>query len=172
MRLSCRALEKATCNFCVNDIFQGRAPGRILGVDVEAEEIAEGPSAPGADPALAGPHRVGRARAAHAGGGDADDRHPARRSSQPLRRPLPAAPGRVGPAHRPDPPRLLWTAHDRAPARDQRCHHGRFRRPHRGRRHQRPDIGLGGLFRAQSQRAGKPARRCSPTPAPRASPGS
>ena len=41
MRLSCRALEKATCNCCVNDIFQGRAPGRILGVDVEAEEMAE-----------------------------------------------------------------------------------------------------------------------------------
>ena len=40
MRLSCRALEKATCNCCVNDIFQGRAPGRILGVDVEAEEMA------------------------------------------------------------------------------------------------------------------------------------
>ncbi len=41
MRLRCRALEKATCNCCVNDIFQGRAPGRILGVDVEAEETTE-----------------------------------------------------------------------------------------------------------------------------------
>ena len=41
MRLSCRALEKATYNCCVKDIFQGRAPGRILGVDVEAEEMAE-----------------------------------------------------------------------------------------------------------------------------------
>ena len=35
------ALEEANYNFYVNDIFQGRAPGRILGVDVEAEEIAD-----------------------------------------------------------------------------------------------------------------------------------
>ena len=34
------AYEEANYNFYVNDIFQGRAPGRILGVDVEAAEIA------------------------------------------------------------------------------------------------------------------------------------
>ena len=34
------ALEEANYNFYVNDIFQGRAPGRIFGVDVEAEEMA------------------------------------------------------------------------------------------------------------------------------------
>ena len=34
------AFEEANYNFYVNDIFQGRAPGRILGVEVEAEEIA------------------------------------------------------------------------------------------------------------------------------------
>ena len=32
--------EEANYNFYVNDIFQGRAPGRILSVDVEAAEIA------------------------------------------------------------------------------------------------------------------------------------
>ncbi|MDE0428216.1 MAG: PmoA family protein [Caldilineaceae bacterium] len=32
--------EEASYNFYVNDIFQGRAPGRILSVDVEAEELA------------------------------------------------------------------------------------------------------------------------------------
>ena len=35
------AFEEANYNFYVNDIFQGRAPGRILGVGVEADEIAE-----------------------------------------------------------------------------------------------------------------------------------
>ena len=35
------AFEEANYNFYVNDIFQGRAPGRILGVEVEAEEIAD-----------------------------------------------------------------------------------------------------------------------------------
>ena len=35
------AFEEANYNFYVNDIFQGRAPGRILGVGVEAEEIAD-----------------------------------------------------------------------------------------------------------------------------------
>ena len=34
------AHEEANYNFYVNDIFQGRAPGRILSVDVEAAEIA------------------------------------------------------------------------------------------------------------------------------------
>ena len=35
------AFEEANYNFYVNDIFQGRAPGRILGVEVEADEIAD-----------------------------------------------------------------------------------------------------------------------------------
>ena len=35
------AFEEANYNFYVNDIFQGRAPGRILGVEVEAEEMAD-----------------------------------------------------------------------------------------------------------------------------------
>ena len=35
------AFEEANYNFYVNDIFQGRAPGRILGVGVEADEIAD-----------------------------------------------------------------------------------------------------------------------------------
>ena len=33
-------VEEANYNFYVNDIFQGRAPGRIQGVDVEAVEVA------------------------------------------------------------------------------------------------------------------------------------
>ncbi len=33
-------VEEANYNFYVNDIFQGRAPGRILSVDVQAEELA------------------------------------------------------------------------------------------------------------------------------------
>ena len=33
-------VEEANYNLYVNDIFQGRAPGRIQGVDVEAEELA------------------------------------------------------------------------------------------------------------------------------------
>ena len=140
------ALEEANYNFYVNDIFQGRAPGRILGVDVEAEETADDHLRLVQTLHWQGPIEWGA---------------PERRTLAVETRTIDIRPGEVanlfdvrsqlradgvGSAHRADAPRLLRAAHDRAAARDQRRDHGRFRRPHRGRLHQRPGVGLGRLF--------------------------
>ena len=165
------AFEEANYNFYVNDIFQGRAPGRILGVGVEAEEMADGPSAAGADAALAGSDRVGRAGAAHAGGGDQDDRHPARRSGQPVRRPFAAAGGGVGSAHRADAACLFWAALDGGAAGDERGDDGRCRGGRGGRRDQWRGFGLGGLFGHGCGGQGGRAGRCFRIRARRGFPG-
>ena len=140
------AFEEANYNFYVNDIFQGRAPGRILGVGVGGGRDCGRPSAAGAEAALAGSERMGRAGAADAGGGDEDDRHPARRSCQSVRRPFAGAGGGVGSADRADPPCLLWPAVDGSAAGDERGHNGRCRGARGRRRDQRRGVRLGGLF--------------------------
>ena len=140
------AYEEANYNFYVNDIFQGRAPGRILSVDVEAAEIAadhlrltqtlhwQGPIEWGAPErrTLAVETRTIDIRPGESG--------------QPVRRPFAAAGGGVGSAYRADPSCLFWPAHDGAAARDERGDDGRFRGARRRQRDQRRGIGLGGLF--------------------------
>ena len=66
------AHEEANYNFYVNDIFQGRAPGRILSVDVEAAEIAADHLRLTQTLHWQGPDRMGRAPTAHPGRRDQD----------------------------------------------------------------------------------------------------
>ena len=140
------AYEEANYNFYVNDIFQGRAPGRILSVDVEAAEIAadhlrltqtlhwQGPVEWGA------PQRRTLAVETRT----IDIRPGETANLFDIRSQL--RPARMDVAHRPNPSRLLWPAHDRSAARDERGDDGRFRGARRRQRDQRRGIGLGGLF--------------------------
>ena len=78
------AYEEANYNFYVNDIFQGRAPGRILSVDVEAAEIAADHLRLTQTLHWQGPVEWGAPPTAHPGRRDQDHRHPPWRDCQPL----------------------------------------------------------------------------------------
>ena len=140
------ALEEANYNFYVNDIFQGRAPGRILGVDVEAEEMAEDHLRLAQTLHWQGPIEWGAPqRRTLAVETRTIDIRPGR-NGQPVRRAFAAARGRVGPAHRADAARLFRAADDGGAAGDERGDDGRCRGARGRQSDQRPGVGLGGLF--------------------------
>ena len=140
------AFEEANYNFYVNDIFQGRAPGRILGVEVEAEEIADDHLRLVQTLHWQGPIEWGAPeRRTLAVETRTIDIRPGEVANS-VRRPFAAAGGGVGSADRADAACLFWAAVDGGAAGDERGDDGRCRGA-RGRRcDQWRGVGLGGLF--------------------------
>ena len=156
-------VEDGTYNFYINDIFQGRAPGRTLAVSTDSRELSERhlqgrPAGP-----LAGPGRVGRARQAHSRHRDPHDRHPPRRRRERLRPALPTHAHRVGRLNRPNPACLLHSASRRRPPHRRRRRSPRLRGAPHIRGDNQPCRALGGRNRPRALRT--PRRRGRrPTP--------
>ena len=89
-------LEDGTYNFYVNDVFQGRAPGRTVAVSTDSREVSQRHLRVVQTVHWQGPAEWGRARQTHGRRGDQDDRRlpPPRRKR--LRRALPNSRPRSG----------------------------------------------------------------------------